>query len=170
VKPAESSSSVREFAKKLSQLFSKGTPNLSDEKSDAASAQIGTAAEALQVGITAEQEKNPVLYNGSVELSFARPVNLQQIFQFYNNLKYVSQFDVLNATGMVDKNVTIKLLLKTPTPLIDTLRNLPEVEEVSDRSQEAENRVSGNEAKDAPSRRIAIRFSSKNRREKNHGS
>ncbi len=43
VKPAESSSSVREFAKKLSQLFSRGTPDLSDEKNDDASAQTGTA-------------------------------------------------------------------------------------------------------------------------------
>ena len=43
VKPAESSGSVREFARKLSQLFSRGTPDLSDEKSDDASAQTGTA-------------------------------------------------------------------------------------------------------------------------------
>ena len=43
VKPAESSSSVRDFARKLSQLFSRGTPDLSDEQSDDASAQTGTA-------------------------------------------------------------------------------------------------------------------------------
>jgi putative two-component system response regulator len=43
VKPRESPSSVREFAKKLSQLFSREIPDLSDEKSDDASAQTGTA-------------------------------------------------------------------------------------------------------------------------------
>ena len=43
VKPAESSSSVREFARKLSHLLSRGIPNSSDEKSDDASAQTGTA-------------------------------------------------------------------------------------------------------------------------------
>ncbi len=169
VKSTESSSSVREFARKLSQLFSKGTPDLSDEKNDAASAQPGTVGEVPQVGITPEQEKNLALYNGSVELSFSRPVNLQQILQFYNNLKYVRQVDVLNVTGLVDKDITIKLLLKTPTPLIKILRNLPEVEEVSDGFQEAENIVSGSQAEASPVRRIVIGLYSTNPVEANPG-
>jgi DNA-binding response OmpR family regulator len=162
VKSTESSSSIREFARKLSQLFSKGTPDLSEGKSDAVFAQTGTTGEVTQVGINPEQEKNPVLYNGPIELSFSRPVSLQQVLQIYNNLKYGHQIDVLNATGTVDKNVTIKLLLKTPTPLIKILRDSPEVEEVSDGLQEGENRVSNSAAKDSPARRIAIKFSSKN--------
>jgi DNA-binding response OmpR family regulator len=165
----ESPSSVREFARKLSQLFSKGTPDLSDGKSDAVSAQTGAASEVPQVENTAEQEKNPVLYNGSVELSFERSVNLQQILKFYNNLKHVHQVDVLNATGRVDKNITIKLLLKTPTPLINILKNLPEVEEVSDGLQEAENTVTGNQAEVSPVTRIIIGLSSKNPVEANTG-
>jgi DNA-binding response OmpR family regulator len=168
-KSTESSNSVREFARKLSQLFSKGTPDLSDNKSDAVSAQTGTAGEVPQAGVTAEQEKNPVLYSGSVELSFERSVNLQQILQFYNNLKHVHQVDVLNAAGTVDKNVTIKLLLKTPTSLINILRNLPEVEEVSDGLQEAEDIVSGSEAEASPVRRIIIGLSSKSPVEANPG-
>jgi len=160
-KSTESSSPVKELARKLSQLFSNGTPDLSDDKSDATAAQTG-AGEVLQAGITAEQEKNPVLYSGSVELSFSRSVNLQQILQFYNNLKHVNQVDVLNATGTVDKNVIIKLLLKTPTPLTNILRNLPEVEEISDGLQEAENIASGNQAEASPIKRIVIGLSSKN--------
>jgi DNA-binding response OmpR family regulator len=162
VKPAESSSPVKEFARKLSQLFSKGTPDLSDEKSNAESSQTDTSGKVPQVVITSDQEENTVLYNGSVELSLLRPASVQQILQFYNNLTYVREIDVLNATGIVDKNVTIKLLLKAPTPLINILKNLPEVEEVSDRLQETEDRVSDSEAKDSPVRRIEIRFSSKN--------
>ncbi len=160
-KPADSSSPVGEFARKLSQLFSKGTPDLSDVRSNAVSTQAGTQREVARVRITADQEKNTVLYKGSVELSLSRPASLQQILQFYNNLKYVREIDVLNATGTVDKNITMKLLLKTPTPLVNILKNLPEVEEVSDRSPEAKNKVSGSEAKDAPVRRIAIKFSSR---------
>jgi hypothetical protein len=168
IKSIESSSSVREFAKKLSQLFSNGIPSLSGEKSDAASAQTGTAGKAPQVGITTEEEKNLALYNGSVELSFSRPVSLQQLLQFYNNLKYVPQVDVLNVTGTVDKDVTIKLLLKIPTPLTKILRDLPGVEEVSDGFQEADDIVPDSQAEASPVRRIVIGLSSKNPVEANH--
>jgi hypothetical protein len=64
--------------------------------------------------ITPEQEENFVLYNGTVELSFSHPVSLQQILQFYNTLKHVRQVDVVDVAGLVDKNVTIKLLLAPP--------------------------------------------------------
>lgn len=161
VKSAESSSPVREFAQKLSQLFSKGVPDLSNEKSDAAGKQTNTSAEVPQTCITPELEENVVLHDGSVELSFSQPAGLQQILQFYNSLKYVREVDILDATGRVDKNVRIKLLLKTPTPLINILKNFPEVEEVSDGFQEAENLVSTGEAKDSPVRRIVIGLSSK---------
>jgi DNA-binding response OmpR family regulator len=162
VKPTESSSSVREFARKLSQLFSGGTPDLSDEKSDAASAQTGTAGKVPQVVITPEQEGNTVLYNGTVELSFSHPVSLQQILQFYNTLKHVRQVDVVDVAGLVDKNVTIKLLLETPTPLVKILKVLPEVEEISDGFQNAENVISGSQEETSPVRRIVIGLSTKN--------
>ena len=162
VKPAESSSSVKDFARKLSQLFSKGTPDLPDEKSDAASAQTGTAGEVPQVVITPEQEEDFVLYNGTVELSFSHPVSLQQILQFYNTLKHVRQVDVVDVAGLVDKNVTIKLLLETPTPLVKILRDLPEVEEISDGFQNAENVISGSQEETSPVKRIVIGLSPKN--------
>jgi DNA-binding response OmpR family regulator len=161
VKPRESPNSVREFAKKLSQLFSRGTPDLSDEKSDAASAQMGTAGEVPPVVITPDQEENTVLYNGTVELSFSHPVNLQQILQFYNTLKQVRQVDVVDVAGLVDNNITIKLLLETPTPLVKILKVLPEVEEISDRSQNAENIVSGGQGEASQVKKIVIGLSSK---------
>ena len=139
VKPPESSGSVRDFAKKLSQLFSRGAPDLSDVNFDAASTQTRTANKVPQVGIVPEKEEKPVLYNWTVELSFSRPASLQQIIQLYNCLKSVRQVDVVDVAGLMDKDVTIKLLLQTPTPLIKILRDLPEVEEISDGSQDAEN-------------------------------
>jgi DNA-binding response OmpR family regulator len=158
-KPPESSSPVREFAKKLSQLFSRGAPDLSDENIEAASAQ--TANRVPQVGITPEKEENPVLYNGTVELSFSHPVSLQQILQFYNTLKHVRQVDVVDAVGLVDKDFTIKLLLETPTPLVKILRVLPEVEDVSDGSQDAEDAASGSKREVSQAKRIVIRLAAK---------
>lgn len=162
VKPLESPGSVNEFAKKLSQLFSKGTPDLSDGNVDAASAQKKTAGEAPQVVINPEQEENTVLYNGTVELSFSHPVSLQQILQFYNTLKHVRQVDVVGVAGLVDKNVTIKLLLETPTPLVKILKVLPEVEEISDGFQNAENVISGGQGEASQVKRFVIGLSSKN--------
>ena len=162
VKPLESPSSVREFAKKLSQLFSRGTPDLSDGNVDPVSAQKGITGEAAQVVITPEQEENTVLYIGTVELSFSHPVSLQQILQFYNTLKHVRQVDVVDVAGLVDKNVTIKLLLETPTPLVKILEVLPEVEEISDGFQNAENIISGGRGEASPAKRIVIGLSPKN--------
>ena len=162
VKPLESPSSVREFAKKLSRLFSKETPDLSYGNVDAASAQKGTAGEAPQVVINPEQEENTSLYKGMVELSFSHPVNFQQVLQFYNTLKHVRQVDVVDVAGLVEKNVTIKLLLETLTPLVKILKVLPEVEEISDGFQNAENLISGGQEETSPVRRIVIGLSTKN--------
>lgn len=115
-----------------------------------------------QVVINLEQEENFVLYNGTVELSFSHPVSLQQILQFYNTLKHVRQVDVVDVAGLVDKNVTIKLLLETPTPLVKILKVLPEVEEISDGFQNAENVISGSQEETSPIRRIVIGLSTKN--------
>jgi hypothetical protein len=115
-----------------------------------------------QVVINLEQEENFVLYNGTVELSFSHPVSLQQILQFYNTLKHVRQVDVVDVAGLVDKNVTIKLLLETPTPLVKILKVLPEVEEISDGFQNAENVISGSQEETSPVRRIVIGLSTKN--------
>ena len=162
VKPPESPSSVREFAKKLSRLFSKETPDLSYGNVDAASAQKGTAGEASQVVINPEQEENTSLYKGMVELSFSHPVNFQQVLQFYNTLKHVRQVDVVDVAGLVEKNVTIKLLLETLTPLVKILKVLPEVEEISDGFQNTENLISGGQEEASPVKRIVIGLSPKN--------
>jgi DNA-binding response OmpR family regulator len=167
-KHAESSGSVREFAKKLSQLFSKATPDLSDVNVDATSARKQTSGEVPLVGIPAEKEENPTLYNGSVELSFSRPVNLQQILQFYNTLKYVRQVDVVDVVGLVEKDVTIKLLLETPTPLTKILKVLPEVEDVSDGSQDAGEANSDSQKEVSPVNKIVIGLAAKNHAASNH--
>jgi DNA-binding response OmpR family regulator len=161
VRPPDSSGSVREFAKKLSQLLSREAPDLSDGNVDAASAQTRTADRVPQAAITPEKEENLVLYNGSVELSFSRPVSLQQILQFYNTLKYVRQVGVVDVVGLVDKDVTIKLLLETPTPLIKILRVLPEVENVSDGSQAAEEAISGSQGEASQVKKIVIGLAAK---------
>jgi len=162
VKLPESSSPVRDFAKKLSQLFSRGAPDLSDENVEAASAQTRTANKMPQVGIVPEKEEKPVLFNGVVEVSFSRPVSLHQILQLYNHLKSVRQLDILNVLGSANEDVTIKILLETPIPLIKILRDLPEVEKISDGSQDAENVISNSKGVASPVKRLVIGLSPKN--------
>lgn len=163
VKPPESSGLVRDFAKKLSQLFSRGAPDLSDVNFDASSAQTRTVDRVPEVGITPDKDENPILYSGPVELSFSRPASLQQIVQFYNTLKYVRQVDIVDVGGLVNQDVTIKLLLGTPTPLIKILKVLPEVEEISDGSQDAVNVTFGSPEEVSQVKRIVIGFTAKNR-------
>ena len=160
IKPSESPSPVKDFAKKLSQLFNKGTPDLTDVNADTSSAQILMADRVPDVGITTEKAGNPVLYSGSVELSFSRPASLQQILQFYNTLKYVRQVDVVDVAGLVEKNVTIKLRLESPTPLLKILKVLPEVEEISDGSRDAVNVDSGS-SEGSEVKRIVIGLTAK---------
>jgi FixJ family two-component response regulator len=162
VKLPESSSSVRDFAKKLSQLFSRGAPDLSDVNFDAASTRTRTANKVPQVGIVPQKEEKLVLYNGVVEVSFSRPVSLHQILKLYNHLKSVRQVDILNVLGSANEDVTIKILLETPIPLIKILRDLPEVEEISDGSQDAENVISNSKGITSPVKRLVIGLSPKN--------
>jgi CheY-like chemotaxis protein len=162
VKLPESSSPVRDFAKKLSQLFSRGAPDFSDVDSDAASIRTRTANKVPQVEIVPEKEEKLVLYNGTVELSFSRPASLQQIIQLYNCLKSVRQVDVVGVAGLMDKDVTIKLLLQTPTPLTKILRDLPQVEEISDGSQDAENVITDSKGATSPVNRLVVGLSPKN--------
>jgi len=161
-KLTESSSPVREFAKKLSQLFSRGAPDLPDANIDAESERTRTADKLDQVGISLEKEEDPFLYNGSVELSFSRPINLQQILQFYNTLKHVRQVDVVDVGGLVDKNVTIKLIVQAPTPLLKILKVLPEVEDVSDGAQDEKDTTSGSQKEVSQGKRIVIGLATKN--------
>lgn len=168
-KPAESSSPVREFAKKLSQLFSRGAPDLTDENADAIPGKTRKADELPLVSITPEKEENQPLYDGSVELSFSRPVNLQQILQFYNTLKYVRQVDVVDIVGLAEKDVTIKLVIQTPTPLLKILKVIPEVEEVSDVAQDEKDTTTGSQKDVTQGKRIVIGLASKNPAASNHG-
>ena len=168
-KSTESSSAVSEFAKKLSQLFSRGAPDLSDASIDASSERVRAADKLNQVGIPLGKEETPVLYNGSVELSFSRPVSLQQVLQFYNTLKHVRQVDVVDIGGLADKNVTIKLIVQAPTPLLKILKVLPEVEDVSDEAQDDKDATSGSQKEVPQGKRIVIGLAAKNHVTSNTG-
>mgnify|MGYP006269830579 FL=1 len=157
-----SSGPIGDLANKLSQLFSKGVPDLLEENADAVSLGKRTSSEISLVGIVSEKDENPVLYNGSVELSFSRPVNLQQILQFYNTLKYVRQVGVVDVVGLVEKEVTIKLLLENPTPLTKILKVLPEVEDVSEEPRNSEDETSGSQEETPPVKKIVIGLAAKN--------
>jgi len=158
LKSHESSGSVKEFAKKLSQLFNKGTPGLGDED------ERSYVKPANMEGMDEESPEGRgglALYQGIVELSLQPPLSLQQIWQLYEHLKPVPQVKALNIIGSVDRDVKIKLVLDTPAPLLKFLRGLPEVEKASDGLGETANKAAASQGDTPALKRITVSLSAK---------
>jgi len=110
---------------------------------------------------TSDPEKtvgeNPDLFDGTVELALPPPVALDRMLQLHKLLKEAPHVDVLNLGGSVEKGITIRIVMDSPTPLLKVIGDLPEVETVSEEYPDAEKIVPSRQSEDAPSiRRIII--------------
>jgi hypothetical protein len=110
---------------------------------------------------TSDPEKtvggNPDLFDGTVELALPPPVALDRMLQLHKLLKEAPHVDVLNLGGSVEKGITIRIVMDSPTPLLKVIEDLPEVETVSEEYPDAEKIVPGRQSEEAPSvRRIII--------------
>jgi vacuolar-type H+-ATPase subunit H len=83
-----------------------------------------------------EATKSPALYEGAVELVIPPPLGLDRMLQLHKHLRNIPNAKVLNLGVAADKSITIRVLLESPTPLLDILTELPEVEEASDAQQQ----------------------------------
>ncbi len=116
--------------------------------------------EALPAAVAAEAEQptapapedTSALYDGTVELTIPPPVGLDRMLQLHKHLRSIPQVEVLNLGVSADKGITIRLLLQVPTPLIQVLGELPEVESV----QEAGKVNSGRQAGKAGVRKFIL--------------
>lgn len=162
-KTTESSGSVKEFTKKLTQLFGRGDSHPPERVSDAASAGVVTKGEEAQEQIVpSEDEKRALpLYRGVVELAIQSPATLQQVLQLHEHLRSIDQIKVLDIEGSVDSDVTIKLLLESPTPLSKVLEDLPGVERVSDGDDESVSILSVGQGEGASIKRMVVGLSQK---------
>jgi len=110
---------------------------------------------------TSDPEKteggNPDLFDGTVELALPPPVALDRMLQLHKLLKEAPHVDVLNLGGSVEKGITIRIVMDSPTPLLKVIGDLPEVETVSEEYPDAEKIVPSRQSEEAPSiRRIII--------------
>jgi DNA-binding response OmpR family regulator len=140
-------SPVRDFARKLSQLFGRGatSDSLSEENASAAG-QKESAAKGTKDSLA--------LQNDVVELTISPAVNLEQIMQFQSRLNSIRQLKVLDIHGSVEKDVIIRLSLENPVPLLDILKTMPEIEKAAETLEEG-NRMPSSSIKE-PSRRRKI--------------
>ena len=110
---------------------------------------------------TSDPEKtvgqNPDLFDGTVELALPPPVALDQMLQLHKFLKETPHVDVLNLGGSVEKGITIRIVMDSPTPLLKIIGDLPEVGTISEEYPDAEKIVPSRQSGEAPSvRRIII--------------
>jgi len=100
---------------------------------------------------------NPDLFDGTVELALPPPVALDQMLQLHKFLKETPHVDVLNLGGSVEKGITIRIVMDSPTPLLKIIGDLPEVGTISEEYPDAEKIVPSRQSGEAPSvRRIII--------------
>jgi DNA-binding response OmpR family regulator len=162
-KSSESSKGVEEFAKKLTQLFSDPSRDVSrEEKIDSTSVRAEMANEiAKQQTQPNSEEKTKEneyfdLYDGTIELAMLPPVSLQQMLQVHQHLRHVQQMNVLNLGGSVDKGITIRVYLETPIPLLKILSDLPDVERASAESAEPESIIPTRQGESPKVRRVVV--------------
>lgn len=162
-KSSESSSGVEEFAKKLTQLFSAPARDVSKEKGvDSVSAQreminrITEEEPPPNNKEKADMKEGLDLYNGTIELAILPPVSLQQTLQLHEHLRPITQMNVLNLGGSVDKGITIRIYIETPIPLLKMLRDLPEIEKAYDELEEPQRIVPGRQEEGSNVRRILV--------------
>jgi DNA-binding response OmpR family regulator len=167
-RPSEQSASEaaakprKEFSKKISQLFNKTTTDSPDEGSDVMSSTAKTEKKPQEEVVMGQKEREGLaLYQGAVELEITSPVGLHQLLLLNEHLRSMGQAEVLGVGGSLDKDVTIRLRLKTPAPLLEALRNLPEVVQARDGLGEAEMGVAAQQGGAPQTRKITVSLSSK---------
>ena len=69
----------------------------------------------------------PVLYQGEVELEILPPADATEVLQFERRLRNSFEFKLLSTEGSPSKGSLVTLLLTEPQPLLQGLKQMPEV-------------------------------------------
>jgi hypothetical protein len=149
---SKEASPVREFARKLSQLFGRGTT------SDSLSEENTSAARQKESAVKGTKD-SLALQSDVVELTISPAVNLEQIMQFQSRLKSIRQLKVLDISGSVEKDVIMRLSLENPVPLLDILKTMPEIEKVAETIEEGSRMPSSSTKEPSGRRKIQIKLS-----------
>lgn len=160
VKTGGQSTSVREFAKKLTQLFSKGVPELSREAGVTPGAQMAAKIKAPRPASPYREKEKQAVTTGNeiVELEIKSPVSLDQVLQLHQHLKSISQIKDLHVEGSIDKDITISMRLSGSVALDEIVRDFPQIEYVCATEERAKGDYSGEEREGTSVRRIVVRM------------
>jgi vacuolar-type H+-ATPase subunit H len=79
----------------------------------------------------AEVEEDTDLHKGTVQLDFPPPLDSGRVLKIHKYLSKIPQIKVLDIKGSARGGIRVTLFLNTRFPLLDALRELPEVERVS---------------------------------------
>jgi hypothetical protein len=72
------------------------------------------------------------LFQGMVELTIVPPISLDRVLGLHKHLRKIPEVKVLGTKGTAGKGMSIRLHLQARTRLLDILRRLPEVSDVSE--------------------------------------
>jgi F0F1-type ATP synthase membrane subunit b/b' len=111
------------------------------EPEDQVSEPVDQSSEEYSSSILPGENVDNVLFDGTVELALPPPVALDRMLQLHRHLKEMPHIDVQNLGGSVDKGITIRILLDSPTALLQTIGELNEVTEVEEELPNTEKRV-----------------------------
>ena len=144
-------------------MFSKEAPYSLDAKRDGIPAQaVAKSGESQKPAVSGKGAKqSSALHNDTVELAIPSPVSLQHLLQLHDHLRSIGQVEVLGVEGAVDKDIKVRLLLRASVPLDKILGELPEVERVSDRTEEAGGTAAIGQGENTPARLIVVQLSRK---------
>jgi len=78
------------------------------------------------------EEVSPDLYEGMVVLTIPPPIDSQQILQLHRHLRSIPQVQSLDLRVSKDRGITFRFVLEGPTPLLQVLRELPEIDKIQD--------------------------------------
>jgi vacuolar-type H+-ATPase subunit H len=107
--------------------------------------------------VSGNADETSSLFQGTIEIALPPPIGFEEMIDFHRQLKGVSGLDVLNLGGSVDKGITIRAYLASPTPLLQVLREIPVVGDVSEELPGTSTRVPGRrEGEHPPIRRIIV--------------
>ena len=72
------------------------------------------------------------LFEGTVELTIVPPISLDRVLRLHKRLRRIPEVKVLGTTGSAGRGMSIRLQLQARTRLLDILKRLPEVSDVSE--------------------------------------
>ena len=134
---ADTNRILTEAEHKFSRILEETRKKLPEEAHKIVSASLSNNISAHDGGVEAkavrktEEVPDPEHFDGIVELALVPPLHLDTLLSLHKRLKQLSDVEVLNVSGSVDKGITIRTLIRTPIPLLGLIRELPVVKQAS---------------------------------------